>query len=110
VEPQQLGRGERLVKAEVFGKEANARTGCAIAERSAQHATRAGRRLDERQQHLDCGGLAGAVRPEEPEDLPLADVSQGSGDGDREPGGGGELLRRHARREPNEAAVGDQEG
>jgi hypothetical protein len=71
VEPQQLGRGERFVKAEMLGKKADARARGAIAERSAQHATRAGGRLDERQQHFDRGGFAGAVRPEEPEDLAL---------------------------------------
>ena len=69
VKPQQLGRGERVVKAKVFGKKADARAGRAIAERCAQHVPRAGRRLDQRQQHLDRRGLAGAVRAEEPEDL-----------------------------------------
>ena len=69
VEPQQLGRGERVVKAEMLGKKADARADRAIAERRAQHVPRAGRRRDQRQQHLDRRGLAGAVRPEKAEDL-----------------------------------------
>jgi hypothetical protein len=61
VEPQQLGRGERLVKPEVLGEKPHTRAGFAIAERSAQHPSGAGCRLDEGQQHLDRGGLAGAT-------------------------------------------------
>jgi hypothetical protein len=88
VESQQFSRGERFVKAEMLGKKANARADCAIAERSAEHTSRAGRRLDQRQQHFDRRGFAGAVRPEEPEDLALTHVEGEIRHGD----GGTELL------------------
>ena len=88
VKPQQLRRRERVVKTEMLGKKADARARRAIAERGAEHLSRAGCRLDQRQQHLDRGGLAGAVRPEEPEDLARTHAERQIRHGD----GGTELL------------------
>jgi hypothetical protein len=57
------------VKAKVFRKKADAGARRAVAKRRAQQPPGARRRLGQRQQHFDRGGLAGAVWAEEPEDL-----------------------------------------
>src|SRR4029079_14628519 len=68
-EIEQLLAGEVVVEVGALGQVAEAALGVEIRPRAAEEAHAASRREDQAHEHLDGGGLAGAVGSEEPEDL-----------------------------------------
>ncbi len=91
MEAQELAGGQPIVEAEVFGQEADARAGRAVAQRPAQERGLTGGGGHQPEQHLDRGRLAGAVGAQEAEDLTTRDLQ-------------GEAAYRHVIPKEGEAA------
>ena len=72
-EAQRLGAGEELVVGRVLRQVADALLRALARDRRVEDEGPPARREDEPHQHLDGGRLAGAVRPDEAEDLALLD-------------------------------------
>ena len=70
---EQLGRRQPRLVAEQLGQVADAGPGRGVGGRAAEQQHLPGVGVDEAEQHLDDGGLAGAVGPEQADDLAAAD-------------------------------------
>ena len=69
VQAQKFGCRQPIVKAEVLWQETNPRPRRGLAARLAEQPALAARGPDQPQQHLDRGGLPGAIRPQEAKHL-----------------------------------------
>jgi hypothetical protein len=74
VEPEDLAPVEPGLIPEELGQVADAGTGGSVPERGAQDGAGTESRSDEAEEELDGGGLAGAVRAEQTEELASADL------------------------------------
>ncbi len=73
---EQLLGGQVVVEVGVLRQVADPALDVDVADRPPEDLGAAGRRIDQLHQQLERGGLAGAVRPEEAEDLALPDVER----------------------------------
>jgi hypothetical protein len=70
---EQLLAGEVIVEVGILGKKSDPGLHGRITDRPAQDPGRTGRGIQQLHQQLERGALAGAVRPEKPEDFTLVD-------------------------------------
>jgi hypothetical protein len=83
LERQQFAPGLHVIEARLLQRHADAASHAGGVAQHVQAADlrRPGRRPEQRGEHADCRGLAGAVGPEKAEDLPLGDVQRDPVDG-----------------------------
>ena len=79
---EEFGGGQPIVKAEVFGEEADLTTNLDTRKGLIEDLGVATAGFDEAEQHLDRGAFAGAVRAEEAEDFAAAHLERKATDGD----------------------------
>ena len=71
---ERLLRVEIAVEIRFLGQIADAHLGANMARRTAENLNVAAGRIEQTEEQLDGGGLAGTIRPEESEDLAAADI------------------------------------
>jgi len=82
VEGEELGRGEPVVEAEVFGKKTNFAANFYVGNGEAENLRVAAGGFDEAEEHFDGGAFAGAVGAEKAEDFTTANLQRKPADGD----------------------------